>query len=186
MVFEGNASEPMNVTSGVAQGTVLGPLLFLTYKSDLLDLLSSSVRLFADDALLYGVITDQFGCDVLQDDLYKLELWQENWQMKFNPSKCKVLYISNKKDPHMRNYEFCGSTLEQIQYVSYLPITINDKMKWSEHISNVTSKANKTLGMAKRNFWNCPKNVKEAVHSTIIRPRLEYAHIVWIHILKKT
>ena len=132
-----------------------------------------------------SVITDQFGCDVLQDDIYKLELWQEKWQMKFNPSKCKVLCISNKKDPPMRNYEFCGSTLEQIQSVSYLGITINDKMKWSEHISNVMSKASKTLGMAKRNFWNCPKNVKETVYSTIIRPRLEYAHIVWIHILKK-
>ena len=85
----------------------------------------------------------------------------------------------------MRNYEFCGSTLEQVQSVSYLGITINDKVKWSEHISNVTSKASKTLGMAKRNFWNCPKNVKETVHSTIIQPRLEYAHIVWDPYYKK-
>ena len=79
----------------------------------------------------------------------------------------------------MRNYEFCGSTLEQVQSVWYLGITINDKMKWSEHISNVTSKASKTLGMAKRNFWNCPENVKETVYNIIIRPRLQYAHIVW-------
>ena len=171
----------MNVTSGVPQGTVLAPLLFLTYINDLPDLLSSSVRLFADDALLHGVTTDQFGCDVLQDDLYKLELWQ----MKFNPSKCKVLCISNKKVPPMRNYEFCGSNLEQVQSVSYLGITINDKVKWSEHISNVTSKASKTLGMAKRNFWNCPKNVKETVYCTIIQPRLEYAHIVWDPYYKK-
>ena len=77
----------MNVASGVPQGTVLALLLFLTYINDLPDLLSSSVRLFADDALLFGVITDKFGCDVLQDDLYKLELWQEKGQMKFNPSK---------------------------------------------------------------------------------------------------
>ena len=76
--------------------------------------------------------------------------------MRFNPSKCNVLCISNKKDPPMRKYEFYGSTLEQVQSVSYLGITIN-KMKWLEHISNVMSKASKTHGMAKRNFWNCPK-----------------------------
>jgi hypothetical protein len=60
-----------------------------------------------------------------------------------------------------------------------LGVTINEKLKWSDHISNVSSKASEVLGMAKRNFWNCPFYVKETVYTTIVRPKLEYAHTVW-------
>ncbi|CAB3999350.1 Hypothetical predicted protein [Paramuricea clavata] len=94
VVCEGEAAKPTSVTSGVPQGTVLGPLLFLLYINDLPNALNSSVRLFADDTLLYGLISGSSNSDELQDDLSKLETWQEKWQMKFNPGKCKVLCIS--------------------------------------------------------------------------------------------
>ena len=92
------------MTAGVPQGTVLGPLLFLLYINDLSDNLQSTVKLFADDALLYGVITSDSDCDRLQDDLHKLEQWQNLWQMEFNPSKFKILCISNKKHPPQKRY----------------------------------------------------------------------------------
>ena len=75
------------------QGTVLGPLLFLLYVKDLPANLQSSVSLFADDALLYGIISNEDDCNRLQDDLLELERWQDRWQMKFNPSKCKIIRI---------------------------------------------------------------------------------------------
>ena len=75
VVCEGKSSRSSSVTSGVPQGTVLGPLLFLLYINDLPDNLQSSVKFFADDALLYGVITNDTECDHLQDDLQKLEQW---------------------------------------------------------------------------------------------------------------
>ena len=89
VVCEDKASSPLLVTSGVPQGTVLGPLLFLLYINDLSDNLQSTVKLFADDALLYGVITSDSDCDRLQDDLHKLEQWQNLWQMEFNPQNAK-------------------------------------------------------------------------------------------------
>ena len=91
---EGRSSQVSAVTFGVPQGTVLGPLLFLTYINDLPDRLNSEVKLFADDALLYGVIFNDTNCDKLQEDLCNLEQWQHRWQMEFNPSKCKILCIS--------------------------------------------------------------------------------------------
>ena len=96
----------------VPQGTILGPLLFLTYINDLPDGLNSIVRLFADDALLYGTIC----CDVdtadLQDVLYRLEDWQQKWQTEFNPSKFKLICFTTRRDPLKREYVFCGQILE--------------------------------------------------------------------------
>ena len=96
VICEGKSSRSSPVTSGVPQGTVLGPLLFSFFVNDLPDNLQSYVKLFADDALLYGVIANDTGCDHQQGDLQILVSGQNQWQMQFNPSKCKVLCISNK------------------------------------------------------------------------------------------
>ena len=106
VVCEGKHSYPTQVTSGVPQGTVLGPLLFLLYVNDLPDNLKSQISLFADDALLYGVMSNEEDGDQLQKDLQQLEEWQNKWQMSFNPSKCKTICISNKKTPPQRVYSF--------------------------------------------------------------------------------
>ena len=152
VICEGATSTSSPVTSGVPQGSVLGPLLFLTYINDLPDGLASTVKLFADDTLLYGVVVDDSDCDNLQDDLNKLEIWQNEWQMEFNPSKCNIMRISNKQRPPQRTYFFCGSKLEQVDSASYLGITVNSKLKWSEHISSISSKASRSLGLIKRNL----------------------------------
>ena len=87
----------------------MGPLLFLSYINDLPDALHCRVRLFPDDALLYGMISGSRDCDELQDGLRKLEIWQEKWQMKFNPGKCKILCISTKKKPSTKG-NMCSVT----------------------------------------------------------------------------
>ena len=99
MVCEGKRSNPAQVTSGVPQGTVLGPLLFLLYVNDLHNNLKSSIRLFADDALLYGIASSDVEGDQLQEDLKKLEVWQSTWQMSFNPAKCKTNVSQLRKSP---------------------------------------------------------------------------------------
>ena len=95
--------------------------------------------------------------------------------MKFNPGKCKILCISTKKIPTLTKYIFCKSELEYVDSVSYLGIMFDKNLKFSEHVSNIADKASKVLGVARRNFWNCPQNVRETVYTTIIRPKLEYA-----------
>ena len=172
------------MTSGVPQGTVLGPLLFLLYVNDLPDGLNSPVRLFADDALLYGIISNDTDGNKIQDGLRKLEQWQYKWQMDFNPSKCKVVCFSTKKDPSQKTYELCGVALEEVKYTSNLGVTLDHKSKWGRHIQDITAKANSTLGV-KRNLWNCPREVKEIAYQTIVRPKLEYACASWDPYYKK-
>ena len=85
--------------SGVPQGTVLGPWLFLCYINDLPRSIKSKVRMYADNNLVYNVINSINDCIQLQNDLLLLEKWAEVWQMQFNPSKCEFLAVTNKKSP---------------------------------------------------------------------------------------
>ena len=165
---EGATSTSSPVTSGVPQGSVLRLLLFLTYINDLANGLTSTVKLFADDTLLYGVVVEDSDCDNRQDDLNKLEIWQNEWQIQFNPSKCNIICISNKQRPPQRSYFFCGSKLKQVDSTLYLGITVNSKLKWSEHISSILSKASRSLGLIKRNLWNCPRKISEMAYTSIV------------------
>ena len=91
VVCGGSTSDPVDVTSGIPQGTVLGPLLFLIYINDLPDCITSSCGLFADDCLLYRKIETNSDRKVLQQDLYNVEMWARKWLMTFNVDKCEVL-----------------------------------------------------------------------------------------------
>ena len=153
--------------------------MFLLYVNDLADELKSTVRLFADDALLYCFIESDGDLDSLQSDLCKLEEWQDRWQMEFNPTKCKVMCITTKKNVIKKQYMFCGQILEEVENHPYLGVMFNDKIKWSPHISNITRKANVVLHVIKRNLWNCPRNVKEVAYKSLVRPKLEYASTAW-------
>ena len=95
VVLEGSLSDTKPVTSGVPQGTVLGPLLFLVYLNDLPQCVTSShTRLFADDCLIYKEIRSQVDADELQADLDALQEWEQQWMMSFHPQKCQLLRIT--------------------------------------------------------------------------------------------
>ncbi|XP_072039069.1 uncharacterized protein [Amphiura filiformis] len=176
---EGNFSSPKEVLSGVPQGTVLGPLLFLTYINDLPDMLSNQVRLFADDCLVYSTVSNERDMDSLQADLKSLETWQETWKMSFNPSKCTVMEISLKRNPPHRDYIFCGQVLQQPNSNPYLGVQLDNKLNWGEHVTNTVNKANRTLGFLRRNLWFCPGEVKSTAYLTFVRPVLGDAAGAW-------
>ena len=105
VVVDGDYSTCKQVRSGVPQATVLGPLMFLLYLNNIGDHLNhSTIRLFADDCLLYRTISNQDDADRLQDDLDTLQEWTDTWQMNFNAKKCYLLSIQSKRDPALNRY----------------------------------------------------------------------------------
>ena len=179
VMVNGVLSGPAAVTSGVPQGTVLGPLLFLCYINDLPSVVKSQVRLFADDCLLYRAIHSKRDQDILQQDLNALQQWSEAWQMRFNPIKCYTLRLSRKKTIHSRDYSLCNTALAQVRHNPYLGVLLSDDAKWGEHINNTAKKANSTLGFLRRNLRRCPSQLKELAYISLVRSTLEYASVVW-------
>ena len=157
----------------------LGPILFLAYINDLPEQVRSRVGLFADDTAMYLAFDKQADLEILQKDLEILENWEKLWDISFNPSKCQVIHVTRRKTPLQTNNHLHGCVLESVPSAKYLGVTISEDLKWSEHISNITKKANQKLGFLKRNIWAHNKNLKSAAYKTLVRPQLEYASTVW-------
>ena len=123
VVVEGAKSNPIPVRSGVPQGSVLGPCLFLIYINDLSSRVSSLTRLFADDTILYRFVAAATDHNILQDDLKKLELWESEWDMSFHPDKCSVILVTKKKEATHHQYILYGHTLDHVSSAKYLGVT---------------------------------------------------------------
>ena len=180
VVIGGDHSEWAPVRSGVPQGTVLGPLLFLLFINDLPDNISSHVRLFADDCVIYREIVNDFDSQALQHDLDILSKWESNWQMRFNADKCFVLKITHaRKHIFQHNYKLGNSILQETQSHTYLGVDINKDLKWNNHINRISAKGNRTLGFIKRNLNSCTEDIKSMAYKTLVRPTIEYCSAVW-------
>lgn len=168
------------VTSGVPQGSVLGPLLFLIYINDLPNSVTSSIRLFADDCVIYRVISSHSDTLTLQSDLDKISTWCDTWKMRLNSQKCKLMRFSRRTaPPNLHNYRIMDSALEEVTSYKYLGVHITSNLSWQTHINHITNNANRMLGYLRRNFSMAPVNVKLLLYKTLIRPKLEYASSVW-------
>ena len=160
VVLNGKQSGACPVLSGVPQGSVLGPCLFLMYINDMPDSIKSSIRLFADDNIMYLTITNHSDCQALQSDLTTLESWESEWLMAFNPEKCEVIRITKKKKTVLFDYTLHGITLQLTKNAKYLSIQISDDLAWSKHINQMTTKSNNTLKFIKRNIQTISTKLK--------------------------
>ncbi len=129
VVVDGEASAPASVLSGVPQGSVLGPLLFLLFVNDITGGISSSVHLFADDCLIYREINPQEDSVKLQKDLDNLVKWSDTWQMSFNTSKCYFMTISlTGRNVPITDYSMDGTSLAVKTDNPYLGVQIENKL----------------------------------------------------------
>ena len=175
----GVTSSVSAVTSGVPQGTVLGPLLFLIYINDLPSTVSSTIGLFSDDTYIYRSIRNIDDCKILQEDLRKLIQWEQSWSMEFHPDKCKVLRITNKKKVIKYRYLLHNVILKEVSNAKYLGVTMITRLPWKKHVHEICGKANQTRQFLQRNLVACKPETKLQCYKTFIRPIVEYSSSVW-------
>jgi len=177
--ISGNKSGWLDVASGIPQGSVLGPLLFLMFINDLgADVTESTVILkFADDTKVLGICDNDLDHGVIQSDLHKLQQWADAWQMSFNVDKCKILHMGHG------NMEYCywlnGQELHHADTEKDLGILISNDLKVGLQCTEAYKKANKMLGLIRRTIVNKEPRILLALYKSLVRPHLEYCCSAW-------
>ncbi len=184
VVLNGVSSLSCNVKSGVPQGSVLGPILFLCYINDIVDNLSCDVSLYADDTLLFQHVDNPADALRFQNNINAVHEWSEVWKMPFNIKKCQAICFG--KTPTRTSYTLGNSPLEWTDCIKYLGVIIQSDLKFNTHITEKCSKANKILGGIKYLTYGAPMEAKLLAYTSLCRPILEYADVVWDPHAKQT
>ena len=174
VLVNGSASNYVPVTSGVPQGTVLGPLMFPIYINDInKNVISSSIGLFSNDCVIYKATDTKEGCILLQKDLDTLSQWARIWQMHFNINKCILLRFTRSSSPILNEYLINGQPIQCSDTYKYLGIQLNRTLSWKIHITTIINKATRMLNFIKRNLSKCSISIKSTAYMTLVRPILE-------------
>ena len=177
-------SDSINVTSGIPQGSILGPILFTIFINDLPNEVESFCKIFADDTKIYNVTSES---KRLQDDINAMILWSENWQLYFNTGKCKRMHIgtSNDKNEYTMKIGDEDTTIEECTEEKDLGVIIDNQLKFDRHVQETVKKANRVLGAIKRNFTYIDKETLLMLFKGLVRPILEYGNTIWAPHLKR-
>ena len=181
--IEGEFSEWAEVTSGVPQGSVLGPILFIIYIDDLDSNVISKLDKFADDSKLGKSLSNQDDVECLRKDLISMEKWSSEWQMQFNTDKCAVMHLGRKNTASQ--YTLNDKKLKESESERDLGVIIDKNLKFSDHCNKVANMANVTLGMIKRTISCKSKSIITRLYKALVRPQLEYCVQAWRPYLKK-
>ena len=173
VIVDGVSSSSVQVQSGVPQGTVLGPLLFLVYINDIGKHLNSTLKLFADDCMLMRNIETEHDTILLQQDLDDLTTWADVWQMNFNSRKCYSMHFCRTRRPVHTTYKIGMDIIQTVDGQRYLGIELDNQLSWKNHVDSMTAKAGRTLGLLRRNLHNCPPAIKQLAYTSLVRPQLE-------------
>ena len=181
VIVNGTPSTWTNVDSGVPQGSVLGPVLFVMFINDMPSQINSFISLFADDTKLYGCSTTADKQSVIQNDLSKLKNWSDIWQLRFNESKCTTLYLGkeNAKHVYKMSSDHGPVNLEETVAEKDLGVFIDNNLTFDKHITEAIKKANTKLAMIKRTFVYLDRDLLTPLFTSLVRPLLEYGNIMW-------
>lgn len=187
VLVNGEESEWGDVISGVPQGSVLGPVLFLIFINDLPEIMRSTVKLFADDTKLYTALRDPNDAIALQDDIFTACDWADCWNLEFNAAKCKSLHIGKDEGDEY----FIKTKTNDIVKVSQvneekdLGVLFDRELKFSKHIAEKVKKANRNLGLICKTFSYMTKPMFLNLYKSLVRPHVEYATVICSPRLKK-
>ena len=183
VVVDGVTSEWCAVASGVPEGSVLGPSLFLAFINDLPELFDSNCLLYADDLKVFRTVEAVGDSELLQNDLNRLHSWSQIWHITLNPIKCLHLRVSLKSNPLPVRFSIGGIKLSQVTSMRDLGVIIDSRLNFSDHIDFVVKRGNRALGLLIRSLQGvrggyCKRGVIAAYYANV-RSILEYGSVIW-------
>ena len=172
----------VEIFSGVPQGSVIGPFLFVIYINDLPKIMKNITKLYADDTKILSIVKSDICVIEIQNDLDRAFKWTEDWLLRFNINKCVVMHYgsSNTKSPLFIN----GVKLLESESERDLGVIFNSNLKWRDQVTMAIGKANQMLGRVKKSFARFDCRLLRSLYVTFIRPLLEFAIPVWSPYLK--
>jgi hypothetical protein len=177
VVLLGKSSKWTDVMSGVPQGSVLGPILFLIYINDVDEVVAGKILKFADDTKLFDTIRNHVDSFRMQCDLDNLCHWSELWLMPFNVAKCKVMHLGHNN--LNAEYYLNKQILQVVSEERDLGIIIQDDLKCSGQCAKAVKSANRILGMIRRTFTYLTRDVFISLYKSMVCPHLEYCVQAW-------
>ena len=172
---EGSLSNWEDVLSGIPQGSVLGPTLFVVFINNMPDVITSLSKMFADDAKVFRQIETSVDTATLQNDLNHLTDWSKKWQMNFNVNKCKRFHIG-QTNPHNK-YTIAGIDLVEGDQERDLGIIVDNKLKFHIQTAHIVNKGFSILGIIKKSFENLDEHTVPILYKNTIPPNTR----IWEH-----
>ena len=185
LMLNGHLSSWSSIETGVSQGSILGPLLFLIYINDLSDGLTTNARLFADDVSLFSVVDNiNLSATNLNSDLSKINAWANQWKMTFNPDPNKqaqeVIFSRKTKKISHPPLNFSNNSVQQVQFQKHLGVYLDGKLDFREHLQNMFKKINKTItSLLGKLQNNLPRAPLITIYKSFVRPHLDYGDILY-------
>ena len=179
----GSYSSKSSVKSGIPQGSILGPLLFIIFINDLPNSIKNHCMMFADDTKIFGNPGSS-----LQLDINRADEWAQKWKMKFNVNKCKVLHFNkgenNQYDYYMVDqHTMCKMTATPQE--KDIGVIFDNNLQFNSHITTTVNKCQQILSIIKRSFDFIDENIMTLLYSTLVRPIIEYSNVIWAPHLRK-
>ena len=183
VTMNGQESNWKDIQSGVPQGSVLGPLLFLLYVNDLPDNLQCNPKLFDDDVSLNEHVSDiEVSTARLSQDLLNIEQWAYQWKMAFNPDPAKAaneVLFCNRNGTNMPKLSFVGNVIQPVESHKHLGLILDSKLTFNQHIKEKINKANYGILMIRKLHRYLPRNALVNIFKSFVRPHLEYCDIIY-------
>ena len=182
VVLDGYTSQAASVSSGVPQGSILGPLLFILAMNPLTNVsLSINTRLilYADDILVYKPIRCYLDRVALQNDVNIIVDWIDFTGLRLNPTKTKLMVLSRRPHPTQLQITVASSIVTQVTSIEQLGVTVTSNLSWSAHIDNTCVKARKQLGLLYRHFHPAGRRALSRLYKSTVLSLLDYCACVW-------
>ena len=182
VTLDGENSDWVDIEAGVPQGSILGPILFLIYINDLIEVVSSDIRIFADDTFIFRIV-DATSSEELIKDLEAITRWSVQWKLEFNPSLSKqaieVLFSNKRTKTKLDPLIFNGFLIKQLEETLHLGLKIDSNLDYKLHIEKKLAKSRSGLGLMRQLKKWVSHEVLVNIYVMYIRPNFDYADIIY-------